>query len=56
MKSSDGDTVYVAINRSDSQQNAGGLPSGSLKELVTGTTVTGPSIALPPRQARVLVP
>jgi glycosidase len=55
MKTTD-DVVYVAVNRSDAAQTADGLPPGTLKELVTGTTVTGPSLPLPPRQARVLVP
>jgi glycosidase len=49
------DTVYVAINRSDSGQSVGGLPSGSLTDLLTGAMVTGPSINVPARHAMILV-
>jgi glycosidase len=49
------DTVYVAINRGDGTVNVSGLPAGALNELVTGTTATGPSASLPPRQARIFV-
>lgn len=48
-----GDTVYVAINRGDGPQTATGLPSGAMDELVTGTSVTGSSQSIPPRQARI---
>ncbi len=50
-----GDTIYVAINRGDGAQNATGLPSGALDELVTDTTVSGPSISIPARQTRIFV-
>ncbi len=49
------DVVYVAINRGDNSESATGLPSGALTELVTQTTVSGPSLAIPPRQTRVFV-
>jgi glycosidase len=52
---SDGvDTVYVALNRSDSDQTVSGLPSGSLSELLSGTMVTGPSVVVPARTALIL--
>ncbi len=50
-----GDAVYVAINRSDSLQTVTTLPTGGLTELLTGATVTGSSDAIPPRQARIYV-
>jgi glycosidase len=50
------DTVYVAINRGDGTANVGGLPSGALKELVTGTSTAGPNASVPPRQARIWAP
>ncbi len=50
------DTVDVAINRSDSQQSASGLPNGPLTDQLTGNQVTGPTIQLPPRSAMVLTP
>jgi glycosidase len=54
--SSGSDVVYVAVNRGDSAQNVGGLPGGSLKDLVGGGTVSGSSISVPARTAMVLVP
>jgi beta-galactosidase GanA len=50
-----GDTVFVALNRGDGAQPANGLPSGSYKDLVTGTTISG-NVTLSPRSALVLVP
>lgn len=50
-----GDTVYVAVNRGDTQQSISGLPTGQLDELVTGTVATGPSTSVPPRQTRIFV-
>ncbi len=50
------DTVYVAINRSDSIQGTGGLPASSFKDLMTGQTVQGPSISVQPRSSMVLIP
>ena len=49
------DVVYVALNRGDNAANLSGLPNGAFSELVTGTTVNGPSLSVPPRQARILV-
>lgn len=50
-----GDTVYVAVNRGDSDQPISGLPAGQLDELVTGSVVNGPSASVPLRQARIYV-
>ena len=50
-----GDSVYVAVNRGDSPQTIGGLPNGSLTELVTQAAVQGPSATIPPRETRVFV-
>jgi glycosidase len=48
-----GDEVWVAINRSDSDQSVSGLPSQALSELVTGTMITGPNATIPARQTRI---
>lgn len=48
------DRVYVAINRSDAQKTVSGLPAGTLTDQMTGEMLTGPSVTLPPRSARVM--
>ncbi|MEO7093137.1 MAG: alpha-amylase family glycosyl hydrolase, partial [Polyangiales bacterium] len=53
--STTGDTVYVAINRGDSDKSIGGLPSSPLTELLTSASVTGPSVTVPARQARIFI-
>jgi glycosidase len=50
-----GDTVYVAVNRSDAPKQVTGLPAGPLDDLVSSQPVTGPTITVPPRQTRILV-
>ncbi len=50
------DVVYVAINRSDSQQTVQNLPAGAMTDELDGSSHQGPSLAIPPRTARVLVP
>jgi glycosidase len=50
-----GDTVYVAINRGDTDQSTAALPAGALTELITGATVAGPNATIPPRQTRIFV-
>ena len=50
-----GDTVYVAVNRSDSPKDVGSLPGGSYVELVTGAAATGPTVTIPARQTRIFV-
>ena len=54
--SKDADTVFVAVNRSDAQQSVDGLPSGSLTDLLNGGSVSGPSVTVPARSARILTP
>jgi glycosidase len=48
-----GDTVYVAINRSDAPKEVSGLPAGTLNDEVTSTTANGPTVTIPARQARI---
>jgi glycosidase len=48
-----GDTVYVAVNRSDSARSVSGLPSGNLVDLISGATVAGGTLELGPREARL---
>jgi len=48
-----GDTVYVALNRSDSAQPAVNLPDGSYTNVVTGRPVSAP-LMIPPRSGLVL--
>ena len=50
-----GDTVYVVINRGDTQQSVGGLPSGAMTDLMTNAAVNGPSVNVPARSSMVLV-
>ena len=46
--------VFVAVNRGDSAQSVGNLPGGSLTDLLNGGTVSGPSVMVPARSARIL--
>ena len=46
------DTVYVAINRGDTDKTVGGLPAG-LTELITASAVTGTAVTVPARQTRI---
>ena len=48
-----GDTVFVALNRGDTAQQAPGLPAGDYVDLVTGAAVHAP-VSIPPRTAFVL--
>jgi glycosidase len=48
------DTVYVALNRGDVAAAVANMPAKA-KDLLTGKTVTGPSITLDPRTSMVLV-
>jgi glycosidase len=50
-----GDTVYVAVNRSDSPKDVNSLPSGNYTELVTGAAASGPKATIPARQTRIFV-
>jgi glycosidase len=52
---SDGtETLYVAINRGDADQTVGGLPAKMLQDLYNQSSVSGPSVMIPARSARVL--
>jgi glycosidase len=48
------ETLYVAINRSDSEQTVNGLPGKTLRDLYNQESVSGPSIRIPARSARIL--
>jgi glycosidase len=48
------DTVYVAVNRSDSAQSIDKLPGGALTDLLGGGSVTGPTIMVPARSSMIL--
>ncbi|CAN5924262.1 hypothetical protein BH11MYX4_BH11MYX4_50300 [soil metagenome] len=50
-----GDTVYVAVNRSDAPKDVSTLPGGNYTELVTGATASGPKVTIPARQTRIFV-
>jgi glycosidase len=50
-----GDTVYVAINRGDSERSVSGIPSGSYTELLTGAASNGGNVSVPARQTRIFV-
>jgi glycosidase len=47
--------IYVAINRSDTEQTVCSLPSTKLKELLGDTPLQGPAIVIPPRQSRIFL-
>jgi glycosidase len=49
------DVVHVAVNRSDSAKSVSGLPSGALKDELSGVTVNGPSVSVPARSGMILV-
>jgi hypothetical protein len=48
-----GDTVFVALNRGDSDQPALNLPAGTYMDLVSGHTLTAP-LQIPARSGLVL--
>ena len=50
------DLVYVLLNRSDSAKTVSGLPSTTLNDALLGGTATGPSVSVPARSARILIP
>jgi glycosidase len=52
---SDGtETLYVAINRGDVDQSVSGLPAKTLQDVYNQNSVSGPSVVIPARSARVL--
>jgi glycosidase len=50
-----GDMVWVVVNRSDDEAQADGLPAESFVDELTTGAFEGPSVAVPPRSALVLV-
>lgn len=50
-----GDAVWVALNRGDDEAPADGLPAESFVDELTADAFEGPSVAIPPRSALVLV-
>lgn len=50
-----GDTVYVAVNRSDAAITTSQLPAIALTELLGGSSFTGPSLEIPARQTYIMV-
>jgi hypothetical protein len=53
--SAPGDSVVVALNRSDSPQPGVGIPAGDYEDLVTGAAVRAP-LSVAPRTAMILTP
>lgn len=49
-------TLYIAINRGDSDEAVSGLPSQAMQDLLNQASVSGPSVLIPARSARVLEP
>lgn len=52
----DMDTVYVAVNRSNTPQPAGKLPAMMLKDELNGGQVNGAAATIPARGALILTP
>jgi glycosidase len=55
VRTTPGDTVYVSINRADTPRPVDALPQGTFEDLMTGETITGPNMTVPPRSTRILV-
>lgn len=52
---SDGaETLYITINRGDSDETVSGLPAQSLQDLLNQASVSGPNVLVPARSTRVL--
>ena len=51
-----GDTVYVVINRDDTEHEAGGLPAQTLTDAVDNGVFSGPTVTVPPRSVLILLP
>jgi len=49
-----GDEVFVAVNRGDGSATASGLPGGALTDELTGESLSGPDVSMPPRSSRIL--
>lgn len=50
-----GDEVWVAINRGDAAADVDGLPGGALTDLVDDSSHSGTSISVPARKTRILI-
>lgn len=53
VRATSGDTVYVAVNRSDASKTVSGLPAGPLEDLISGQSANGPTVTIPARQTRI---
>jgi glycosidase len=51
---SGGDTLYIVINRGDGAEQVSGLPA-SAQDLLSGATVSGPSVSVPARTSMILL-
>lgn len=51
----EGETVWVAVNRSDAERSIGGLPAMMLQDELSGAMIAGPNAQVPARSARILV-
>ncbi len=49
------ETVYVALNRGDSDTTVSGIPAGSYKDALGGAMIEGGNVSVPARSARILV-
>jgi glycosidase len=49
------EVVFVALNRGDADVTVSGLPAGALRDEYADVTVSGPTVLVPARSARVLV-
>ena len=49
------EVVYVALNRGDADATVTGLPAQALTDEYNGVSVSGPSLSVPARSARILV-
>lgn len=50
------DKMVIALNRSDVEQSPSILPPGNYVDLASGETISGPTVLLQPRSARMLTP
>ena len=53
--SNSSESVIVLVNRSDTLATIVSIPSGSYKDAIGGTTVSGPSVSVPPRSSMILM-
>jgi glycosidase len=48
------ETLYVAINRGDTDESVSGLPAQTFQDLLNQSSVPGPTVLVPARSARIL--